>query len=152
MKMFIAFAFVALLSGISHAQRVRPRVTPKVHVSTPKPTPSRPAVIRTQTAKQLSQALQKPNVRGGKQQRLRELSNDPSLGKAARGSLKQDMAAVQKGQRKSIRVPNGHHLVHPRGQEAAKGHDYRNAKLNTIELHRLQHKYDQNGRLQRQRR
>jgi len=48
--------------------------------------------------------------------------------------------------RKSIRNPPGKDLAHKRGKEAAKGHSYKEANLQTKELHKLQHKHDNFGR------
>ena len=84
--------------------------------------------------------------RSGKQARLKELANDPKLGKADRGWIKQEQNAIERGSRKSIRNPPGKDLAHERGREAAKGYDYGNSNLQDRDLHRLQHKYDNFGR------
>jgi RHS repeat-associated protein len=84
--------------------------------------------------------------RSGKQARLRELSNDPKLGSADRGWIKQEMNSIERGQRKSIRNPPGKDLAHERGREAAKGYGYKHSNLQDRDLHRLQHKYDNFGR------
>ena len=54
--------------------------------------------------------------RSGRQARLKELGDDPKLGKADRGWIKQE----QNSKRPAIRVPPGKELAHPRGKEAAK--------------------------------
>ena len=84
--------------------------------------------------------------RAGKQARLRELVNDPNLGSADRGWIRQEMNSIERGQRSSIRNPPGKDLAHERGREAAKGYDYSHSHLQDRDLHRLQHKYDDFGR------
>ncbi|MFO1217588.1 MAG: RHS repeat-associated core domain-containing protein [Burkholderiaceae bacterium] len=84
--------------------------------------------------------------RAGRQARLRELANDSKLGSADRGWLRQEMNAIERGQRSSIRNPPGKDLAHERGREAAKGYDYGHSNLQDRDLHRLQHKYDDFGR------
>ncbi|MCA8939655.1 MAG: hypothetical protein KDB07_07610, partial [Planctomycetes bacterium] len=88
--------------------------------------------------------------RAGRQQRLREMADDPKLGRAVRGWIKQEINATTKGNRKGkkIRVPPGMQLAHPRGREAAKGFSHVKApsKLQDVDLHKLQHKHDNMGR------
>jgi RHS repeat-associated protein len=84
--------------------------------------------------------------RSGKQARLRELANDPKLGKADRGWIKQEQNSIDRGNRKTIRNPPGKDLAHERGREAAKGYGYKYSNLQDIKLHRTQHKYDNFGR------
>lgn len=84
--------------------------------------------------------------RGGRQSRLRDLANDPRLGAADRGWLQQEINAISRGQRASIRNPPGKDLAHERGREAAKGYDYNQSNLQDRDLHKLQHKYDDFGR------
>lgn len=91
--------------------------------------------------------LEKSNVgRSGKQSRLKELGNDPKVSSADRGWIKQEVNQIERGKRKSIRNPGNKDLAHKRGKEAAKGFSYKEADLQTKELHRLQHKYDNFGR------
>lgn len=89
--------------------------------------------------------------RAGKQLRLRELADDPKLGKADRGWLKQEINAINNGNRKNIRNPPGKDLAHERGREAAKGYSYKHSNLQERKLHRLQHKYDNFGRSNKER-
>lgn len=89
--------------------------------------------------------------RAGKQARLRELADDPKLGKADRGWLNQDINAINRGSRKNIRNPPGKDLAHERGREAAKGYSYKHSNLQEKKLHRLQHKYDNFGRSNKER-
>jgi RHS repeat-associated protein len=89
--------------------------------------------------------------RAGKQTRLRELANDDKLGSADRGWIKQEMNSIERGQRSSIRNPPGKDLAHERGREAAKGYDYSHSNLQDRDLHRLQHKYDDFGRANKER-
>ncbi|WP_374165907.1 polymorphic toxin type 8 domain-containing protein [Arcticibacter sp. MXS-1] len=84
--------------------------------------------------------------RAGKQEKLLELSNDPKLGKADRGWLKPEKNAVDAGKRTNMRNPPGKDLAHKRGKEAAKGYSYKHSHLQDKDLHRRQHKYDNNGR------
>ena len=89
--------------------------------------------------------------RAGKQLRLRELADDPKLGKADRGWLRQEINAINNGNRKNIRNPPGKDLAHERGREAAKGYSYKHSNLQERKLHRLQHKYDNFGRSNKER-
>jgi RHS repeat-associated protein len=87
----------------------------------------------------------------GKQKRLRELVSDPKLGSTDRGWLKQEINSIKRGQRDTIRNPPGKDLAHERGREAAKGYGYEHSNLQDRDLHRLQHKYDDFGRANRER-
>jgi len=89
--------------------------------------------------------------RSGKQARLRELANDPKLGKADRGWIKQEQNSIARGNRKTIRNPPGKDLAHERGREAAKGYGYKYSNLQDRKLHRTQHKYDNFGRNNKER-
>ncbi|PJG57632.1 hypothetical protein CUC53_16955 [Aeromonas cavernicola] len=89
--------------------------------------------------------------RAGKQARLRELANDDKLGSSDRGWLLQEMNSIDRGQRNSIRNPPGKDLAHERGREAAKGYGYSFSNLQLRILHRLQHKYDNFGRKNKER-
>ena len=84
--------------------------------------------------------------RTGRQARLKELGNDPKLGKTDRGWIKQEQNQINRGKRSAIRNPKGKVLAHPRGKEAAKGHSYRESQLQLESNHKLQHKYDNNGK------
>jgi len=84
--------------------------------------------------------------RSGKQKRLREIANDDKASSALRGEIKRDINEIQRGKRKSIRVPSGYQMAHRRGYEARKGFGYEFSDLNTIENHRRQHKIDGYGR------
>jgi len=100
--------------------------------------------------------------RSGKQARLRELANDPKLGKADKGWIKQGLNQINRGKRKNIRLPGsskkrekgekkyggagGKELAHKRGYEADKGYGYEYSNLQDKKLHKLQHKYDDKGR------
>ena len=89
--------------------------------------------------------------RAGKQARLRELANDPKLGRADRGWIKQDINSINQGKRTNIRNPPGKDLAHERGREAAKGYSYKYAHLQDRKTHRTQHKYDNYGRKNKER-
>ena len=89
--------------------------------------------------------------RVGKQERLKQLSNDPKLGKADKGWIKSEMNQISNGNRKSIRNPPGKDLAHERGREAAKGYSYEYSHLQNRKDHRNQHKYDNGGRKNKER-
>lgn len=89
--------------------------------------------------------------RAGKQARLRELAEDPNVSSADKGWLKQQINQVERGKRKTIRNPPGEDLAHERGREAAKGFSYQYSNLANRADHRIQHKYDGWGRLNRER-
>ena len=78
--------------------------------------------------------------RAGKQARLKELVNDDKLSSALRGEIKRDINAIARGQRTTIRVPQGYNLSHRIGFSANQGYGYAYSDLNTISAHRLHHK------------
>jgi len=80
--------------------------------------------------------------RAGKQARLRELVDDPTVSSADRGWIQQEMNSIERGQRTRIRVPPGKNLAHRRGFEAKKGHGYEHSDLQDIDLHKLQHMHE----------
>ncbi|WP_228464031.1 polymorphic toxin type 8 domain-containing protein [Chryseobacterium bernardetii] len=84
--------------------------------------------------------------RAGKQDRLKELANDPKVSKADRGWIKSEMNQIARGKRTSIRNPPGKDLAHERGREAAKGFSYKYSHLQNRKDHRNQHRYDNGGR------
>ena len=88
--------------------------------------------------------------RSGRQARLKELGEDPKLGKADRAWIKQEQRLIQQGKRKNIRNPKGKVLAHPRGKEAAKGYSYKDSQLQLDSNHKLQHKHDNNGKKNKQ--
>ncbi|WP_444626862.1 polymorphic toxin type 8 domain-containing protein [Flavobacterium columnare] len=89
--------------------------------------------------------------RKGKQEKLRQLANDPKESKANKGWIKQEMNQIDRGKRKNIRNPPGKDLAHERGREAAKGYSYEHSKLQNRTDHRNQHKYDNGGRKNKER-
>ncbi len=101
----------------------------------------------------------KKGGRKGKQARLRELANDPKLGKADRGWIKNEMRHIKNKNRKTIRMPGnsrrskgkGKELAHERGREAAKGYGYEHSNMQDADLHKLQHKHDKKGTLNKER-
>lgn len=80
--------------------------------------------------------------RGGKQQKLESLLDDPKQPKEVRGWVKSEIDQIENGNRTTIRVPPQYDLAHKRGSEARLGFDYENSVLQTKDLHRLQHKYE----------
>ncbi|TZG00042.1 RHS repeat-associated core domain-containing protein (plasmid) [Chryseobacterium panacisoli] len=105
-----------------------------------------PALKAVEEVKNLQKA-----GRTGKQARLRELAEEPKLGKADKGWLKSDINKVAQGKRTTIRNPPGKDLAHERGREAAKGYSYKYSHLQDRTLHRKQHKYDKGGRKNKER-
>ena len=89
--------------------------------------------------------------RAGKQKRLRELMNDDKVSSADRGWIKQEINSIDRGDRKNIRNPPGKDMAHERGREAAKGYGYEHSNLQDRDLHRLQHRYDNYGRNNKER-
>ena len=61
------------------------------------------------------------------------------------------MNQIKSGNRKSIRNPPGKELAHQRGREAAKGYSYKFSVLQDKSLHKLQHKFDKKGTLNKER-
>lgn len=78
--------------------------------------------------------------KSGKQARLKELMNDDKLPRHIRGELKRDFNAIQRGTRRTIRVPQGYDLSHRIGQSARKGYSYAHSDLNMRAQHLQHHK------------
>ena len=89
--------------------------------------------------------------RAGKQTKLRGLADNPSVSSADRGWINQEINQIDRGTRSRIRNPPGKDLAHERGREAAKGYDYSYTNLQDRGLHKLQHKYDNFGRANKER-
>jgi len=89
--------------------------------------------------------------RSGKQERLAELATDSKLGKSDKGWIKQEQNQINRGKRTSIRNPPGKDLAHERGREAAKGYSYKHSNLQNRADHRTQHRYDNNGKKNKER-
>jgi hypothetical protein len=91
--------------------------------------------------------------RGRAQQRLRQLGKDPNASSADRGWIKQEENAVERGNQTKIRNPPGKQLAHARGREAAKGYDHVDSpsQLQDTDLHKTQHKFDDQGRANKER-
>jgi RHS repeat-associated protein len=86
--------------------------------------------------------------RGGAQARLRQLGEDTKASSADRGWIKQEQNQIARGTRGEVRNPPGKQLAHSRGREAAKGYNHMESpsQLQDTDLHRLQHKHDNFGR------
>ena len=95
----------------------------------------------------------KKGGRSGKQARLKEIMEDDKVSSVWRGWLKQDANAMKRDSaaRPGLRVPPGTQLAHERGFEAAKGYGYEKSNLQITELHKIQHKHDKQGRLNKDR-
>ncbi len=77
--------------------------------------------------------------RSGKQAKLREMANDDKLPSYLRGEIKRDINAINRGTRKTIRVPSGYNMAHQIGHPARLGYGYSYSNLDTIAGHRLHH-------------
>lgn len=89
-----------------------------------------------------SQSGNSPNGgRSGKQPRLREILNDPKASSADRGWVQQELNAIARGKRRSIRVPIGKVMAYRRGMRARNGHSYLQSDLQDVDLHKLEHKH-----------
>ena len=75
----------------------------------------------------------------GKQARLRELANDDKLSSTLRGEIKRDLNMIARGQRRTIRVPQGYNLAHRIGFSAKNGYSYAYSDLQPIVMHKLHH-------------
>jgi RHS repeat-associated protein len=95
--------------------------------------------------------LGKTAGRSGKQERLRELAGDANVSSADRGWIKNEQRHIKTGNRDTIRNPPGKDLAHERGREAAKGYSYEHSNLQSRDLHRTQHKFDDFGRANKER-
>ena len=82
-----------------------------------------------------------------KQQLLNLYNNDLLLSKNHKGWIKQEINRNIT----NIRNPPGIHLAHERGRENSKGYGYEHTKLQIISNHKLQHKYDNMGRKNKER-
>src|SRR5690606_24824487 len=89
--------------------------------------------------------------RTGRQKRLKEIANDPKASSADRGWIRNEQRQIEQGNRDTVRNPPGKELAHERGREAAKGYGYEHSNLQDKDLHRLQHKYDDFGRANKER-
>lgn len=81
------------------------------------------------------------------QERLRELLNDDKLSSSLKGWIRQEINAIASGKRSIIRRPPGYELAHKRGFEASKDFGFLFADLQLSSLHRTQHKFDKQGKL-----
>jgi hypothetical protein len=87
--------------------------------------------------------------RTGRQAKLRSLEYDKSLSAADRGWIRQEKNSIERKQRRNIRNPPNMQLAHGRGFEAQKGFGYEKSYLLPKDLHKLQHKHDNNGKKQK---
>lgn len=93
-----------------------------------------------------AESSQSSNPTTSRQAQLKSIASDSKISSADRGWLKQEMNSIERGQRKTMRVPRGKELAHHRGFEAKKGFDYSHSSLNESGLHKLQHKHDNHGK------
>ena len=142
----------------------KPAATPEPPVKSGAPTPEAPPSVQSGSGAARPSTTPEGTVvaetatstagnagRAGKQARLRELADDPNLSSADRGWIEQEMNSIKRGQRDTIRNPPGKDLAHERGREAAKGYSYEQSNLQDRDLHKLQHKFDDFGRANKER-
>lgn len=86
-----------------------------------------------------------------RQERLKDLVNDPKVSSADRGWIKQEMNEVARGKKSHVRNPPGKDLAHERGRENAKGYGYEHAHIQDRATHRAQHKLDNWGKKNKER-
>jgi len=139
-------------------------------VTTPKSQESGAEPLPTQQAKPASQQKAATNIeaapepqpsisstqikkvnRTGDQAKLKAIGEDTKASSADKGWIRQEVNQINRKTRTAIRRPPGKVLAHERGREAAKGYSYEHSNLQTKELHKLQHKYDKNGTLNKER-
>ena len=82
-----------------------------------------------------------------KTQLINLFNNDKSLSKTDKGWIYQE---IKRG--KNVRNPPGKDLAHERGREKAKGYGYEHTKLQLISNHRIQHRLDNMGKNNKERR
>jgi hypothetical protein len=74
--------------------------------------------------------------------RLRQLAEDPNLGRADRAWIQEQI----KRRKPNLKNPPGKELCHRRGFERAKGYGYEHADIRNAADHRIQHHFDNMGR------
>ena len=67
------------------------------------------------------------------------------------GWIKQENTSILRKKRKTIRNPPGYELAHERGRENIKGYGYEHTNFVFINDHRIQHKFDNNGKCNKER-
>ena len=86
--------------------------------------------------------------RMSKNQKLIHLfRTEPNISNSDRGWIKNEL----NHKRKHIRNPPGKELAHERGREKSKGYSYFYTNLQLASNHRLQHKYDNMGKNNKER-
>ena len=92
------------------------------------------------------------------QEKLRMCADDLKLGNMLRGWIKQEINSISRKSKnkhnrikKRIKIPPGYELAHERGREKAKGFGYEHSNLILKLDHKIQHKSDNNGRLNKAR-
>ncbi|QNU64548.1 hypothetical protein [Vreelandella titanicae] len=95
--------------------------------------------------------VRKSGGRSGKQARLKEMMNDPKVGSADRGWLKNDARHIEYGNKSGLRIPRngrnspgrkavdkGYELAHPHNAPASKGNNYAGSKLKNHADHKVE--------------
>ena len=77
--------------------------------------------------------------------------NDNNLSSNDKGWIKQEINKNIIKKNKYIRNPPGKQLAHERGREKAKGYGYEHSQLQLARNHKIQHKYDNMGKKNKER-
>tara|TARA_B100000575_G_C23097694_1_gene633171 strand:+ start:1286 stop:1663 length:378 start_codon:yes stop_codon:yes gene_type:complete len=87
------------------------------------------------------------------QEKLKMCANDLKLAKYLRGWIKQEINSIERNSKnnnnkvkKRLKVPPGYQLAHEKGREKAKGFGYEHSNLILKSDHKIQHKFDNNGK------
>ena len=87
------------------------------------------------------------------QEKLKICVNDLKLGNSIRGWIKQEINSIERKSKnknnkikRRLKVPPGYELAHERGREKAKGFGYEHSNLILKLDHKIQHKFDNNGK------
>jgi hypothetical protein len=93
-----------------------------------------------------------------KNKRLIDLQNCNLTSKYDRGWIRQEMNMIIRkwtnkngNEKKHLRNPPGKDLAHEYGREKAKGYGYEHTNFKLIADHRIQHKFDNNGKKNKER-
>ena len=88
-----------------------------------------------------------------RQKKLKLLINDINIGNNLKGWIKQEINSINKKSKnknhkikRTIKNPPGYVLAHERGRERQKGYGYEHSNLMLKSDHKIQHKFDNNGK------
>lgn len=93
-----------------------------------------------------------------KNKQLINLSSNHKISSLDRGWIQQELNMIHRKKcnqngniKKNIRNPPGKELAHDRGRERKKGYGYEHSQFKYIEDHRRQHKFDNMGKINKER-